>query len=280
MSKHIRLGVVPYLNALPLVEELEQFTPREAWTIDTPRRLAEAMAEGSLDMALLSSVEGLRRGYRMVSGAAIGSDGPVRSVALVSKVPVKDVRTVLLDAASLTSVLLLQLLLPRLTGEAKVKFKTSAAPITPDYGWKSDPHDAFLVIGNTALAWENTFPHRLDLGQAWQAATRLPFVYAAWWVRPGVAMNFQATDAVTRSRTVGEARIPQIVARLGEDQLAPYGGRASVEQYLSRSIRYGLATRELEGLIEFKRQLTETDLLQAESAPVAAASGRRTRRGD
>ena len=259
----LRLGVVPYLNVLPLLEGLDAVYPRHHWVQATPRQLAEQLDAGEIDVAVVSVFEGLRQAGRwgMVPGAAIGSDGPVRSVALFARSPLDQVRRVLLDRASLTSIHLARILATNRLAPG-VSWELAEAPLAPDFHWQGDAlHDAWVAIGDTALAWEHAFPHRLDLGAAWQEDTGLPFVYAAWWTRPGLQLTAAEQGAFAEARRRGTANIDRIVERLNPADLTPYGGVAGVRSYLSDSIRYTLGERERAGLERFRFLLDQAGFL-------------------
>ncbi len=258
----LRLGIVPYLNVLPLLEGLDGDFPREGWVRATPRVQAELLERGEVDVAAVSSFEGLRRAprYRLVPGAAIGSEGPVRSVVLYSKVPLPEVRAVLLDRASLTSIHLLQVLLKEGHGLAP-ELRVAPAPLTPRETWGALPEDAFLVIGDAALALQGPFPLQLDLGGEWHRQTGLPFVFAAWWVREGLELTVEECSAFAQARERGTARIAEIVSRLPDEETTPCGGPLGVVDYLTNAVRFGLGPRELEGLALFREKLLRHGLL-------------------
>ena len=114
MPVPIRVGAVSYLNAKPLYYRLTEFAPGISLEMDLPSRLADRLAEGELDVALIPSVEYLRgavRGYEIIPGFAIAAEGAVRSVKLFSRVPIESIRTLALDAGSRTSVALTRVLL-------------------------------------------------------------------------------------------------------------------------------------------------------------------------
>src|SRR5262245_53055630 len=84
----LRIGAVNYLNTKPLIYELEQLAPDAELVLDLPSRLADQLAVGKLDVALIPVVEYLRAGrYSLVPNIAIASRGPVLSVTLFSKKP-------------------------------------------------------------------------------------------------------------------------------------------------------------------------------------------------
>src|SRR5207253_10987016 len=122
---------------------------------------------------------------------AISCDGPVQSVALFSKLPVArlDQATVLLTASSRTSVALLDLLC-REVWHVRPRFAQARAEACDLDGLAGLPHDGVLVIGDPALLLaargKATYPHRVDLGEAWKRWTGLPFVFAVWAARRAV----------------------------------------------------------------------------------------------
>ncbi|HMP60128.1 MAG TPA: hypothetical protein PKD86_12325, partial [Gemmatales bacterium] len=96
-----RIGAVEYLNSKPLIHELERLLPTAMLVLDLPSRLADELAAGRLDVALIPVVEFLRGpGYRMLPGIAIASRGAVLSVNVFSRVPWPEIRTLALDVGS------------------------------------------------------------------------------------------------------------------------------------------------------------------------------------
>ena len=100
----LRLGAVGYLNARPLVHGLD-VSPQFALRYDVPSECARLLHEGTIDLGLIPSIEYLRGGpYAIVPDLAIASRGPVASVALYTKKPMADVRSIAMDTSSRTSV--------------------------------------------------------------------------------------------------------------------------------------------------------------------------------
>src|SRR5512135_288735 len=111
MAATIRVGAVSYLNAKPLYYRLGEFAPGVALEMDLPSRLADRLAAGELDLALIPSIEYLRgagRGYEILPGFAIAARGAVRSVKLFSRVPPERIERLALDSGSRTSQALAQ----------------------------------------------------------------------------------------------------------------------------------------------------------------------------
>src|SRR3954462_3208774 len=79
----VRIGAVGYLNARPLTWALDRSPDRWQVRYDVPSVCARLLNDGEVDLGLVSSIEYLRSdAYRFVPGVAIGSRGPVASVAV------------------------------------------------------------------------------------------------------------------------------------------------------------------------------------------------------
>ena len=236
----IRLGAVGYLNARPLVVGLDQ-SPRFTLRYDIPSECARLLQAGDIDLGLVPSIEYLRDDtYRIVPDLAITSCGPVTSVALYSRRPIADVRSIVMDTSSRTSVALVRVLCARL-----FKIQPVIEAQQPDLDSMLDRGDAALVIGDNALLWDHrqvrvraavahgdvsdTGPiEKIDLGSAWTAMTGLPFVWAFWMGRAGAlpsdvtALKARATRAwrtarpwraITSGRSAASGRRGPVPAR-------------------------------------------------------------------
>ena len=223
----LRIGAVSYLNTVPLVHELPRLAPNDQLLLDLPSRLADRLACGQLDVALIPIIEvALGDDYTIVSDACIGCCGPVWSVKLLSRRPLEEIRTVALDEGSRTSVALTKLLLQRKLG---LRPEYSPLPMTADY--KLSTTDAVLVIGDRAmhrsapasvksgsstdLARDTSaeeFPWQVDLGQAWNEWTGLPFVFAVWAARPGVECD-RLSQILNASRDLGLTQTAELAKR-------------------------------------------------------------------
>src|SRR5260370_12458299 len=148
----LRIGCVKYLNALPLIR---------GWAgevdFDHPSALCQRLANGELDVALVSSFEFLRNPlYRIVDDVSISSDGPIYSVVLAHYGELSDIQEIELDPASQTSINLLRCLLAELgmnpqLGSAPKTFRAGARS-PPQTGFAMAnlpaPHSAQLLIGD------------------------------------------------------------------------------------------------------------------------------------
>ena len=63
----VRIGAVSYLNTKPLVHGLQELLPEAEIIYDLPSRLADELATGKLDVALIPSIEYLQQpGYSII----------------------------------------------------------------------------------------------------------------------------------------------------------------------------------------------------------------------
>ncbi len=179
----IRIGGVPYGVGAPLLAGMDS-DPAVTLVREAPTRLIERLRAGTLDCALVSSIEAIRApGYVIAPGLGIACKQEIRSVRAFRR-PGSPIRTVGLDQSSATSVALLRLLLTNVHAAdvaADVRFETIAPTRTPD----ALPHDLVLLIGDNGLLADPGRRSAWDLGREWRRWTGLPFVFALWVVRAG-----------------------------------------------------------------------------------------------
>jgi chorismate dehydratase len=250
------LGVVPYLNAIPLIAALPDFVRVER---GVPSELASRLAAGALDAALLPTAEAIRGAFGPFVGRfGIACDGAVDSVlAFVPREgPPSDWPTdVVLDPASRTSVALLRVLLERRHGLTPV-YRTAPTP-GPDP--RDFPGAMTLTIGDRALAVRRGYAgHVIDLGAEWKAWTGLPFVFARWTSRPGAPATL--VEALARTLDGAAQRGLEQRAELAADH-GPAHGLTAVEarRYLSTSIRFALGERAEAGFARFADEVRRLD---------------------
>ncbi len=240
----IRIGAVTYLNARPLIVALAELDPRMELVIDYPSRLADALAAGQLDVAMIPSIEYARHPeFSIISDVCIACDGPVRSVKLYGRVPVEDVRTLALDEGSRTSAALARILLKERFG---VVPELRTLPIGVELN--DVPADAVLMIGDRGMAPVNrVFEFVWDLGEEWSRWTGLPFVFSLWVARPGVDLRGVERTLAT-ARDVGLTRLAEIARRE-----APLIGVAEADclSYLRDHLEFRLGRRQRQGLERF-----------------------------
>jgi chorismate dehydratase len=240
----IHIGGVTYLNARPLLHTLSQHLPDAEIVLDFPSRLADGLAAGQFDAALIPSIEFLRQpGLRIASDVAIACDGPVLSVKLFGRVPVQRIKTLALDEGSRTSAALVQILL-----RERFDLRPQLQSLPLDTAKITCGADAMLVIGDRGMiAPSEDLAFIWDLGEEWTCWTGLPFVFAVWAARPHVEAE-RIDRALAAARDDGLGCLPEI-ARLA----APEVGlpEAVCLSYLRDNLKFHLGPRQRAGLERF-----------------------------
>jgi len=240
-----RIGAVQYLNTKPLVHRLAG--PGVAVEYDLPSRLADRLASGRLDVALIPSIEFFRGdAYKLVSDACIGCRGPVMSVKLFFRTRPDRVERLAVDEGSRTSVALARLLLAERCGVAPI---VEVLPIGS--GLCDTSADAVLLIGDRAFGRQRgAFQVVWDLGDEWCRWTGLPFVFAVWAARrdvPATTLRF-LEPLLSSARDSGKANLASIAAAEAR------GHGLTVPQcleYLRDNLHYDLGLRERAALALF-----------------------------
>lgn len=225
---------MPYLNAVPLTRGIES-----ELIYATPSKLAEQLRAGELDAALVSITEVLfHDGYDILDGISIASLGEVYSVILAHKKPLEKAKEIYFDAASLTGLNLLKVLLAErgVFPEFKALENYKAAR----------EKDFVLLIGDPAIDFQRSnHKHEIfDLGAAWTEMTRLPFVYAVWALRRGIE-NLDLRRELREAKNFGIETIDAIIETREEYD------EDFRRDYFEWNIQYHLATDEKRGIEKF-----------------------------
>lgn len=255
MNRAVRLGAVSYLNVRPLVYGLDR-TPNISLRFDVPSVCAQRLAAGEIDLGMVPSITYLDRpGDRIVPGVCIGSDGPVASVALFSRVPLKDIRTLALDTSSRTSAALTRILCARRWG-----ISPTFATHGPDLAAMLASADAALLIGDPALFADPRAlgADKIDLGAEWTAMTGLPFVWA-FWSGPADAADAETVRILNDAARDGMRHTDAIA----DAYCAATPDRCEIARaYLRENLLFHLHDRAVAGLTTYFREAASLGLVQ------------------
>jgi len=208
--KKIRVGIVNYLNTLPLLYGLQKppIADLIELTGDYPAKVAEKLKKGEIDVGLIPvAVIPELPSYHIVGSHCIGTEGEIASVALFSEVPMNEIKKVYLDYQSRTSVALLKFLMREYWGISPEIVKASGE----DYRKEIEGTTGGLVIGDRALEQRKVSTFIYDLGSEWRKITGLPFVFAAWVSLRPLAQSF--TELFDNANAEGLMLIDEIVAK-------------------------------------------------------------------
>jgi chorismate dehydratase len=256
MRPKVRIGAVNYLNTKPLIYDLEGLATQAELSLDVPSRLADRLAAGELDVALIPVIEYFRGdGYSIVHDVAIATRGPVLSVTLFARIPWPEIRSVALDEGSRTSAALAQILLRERHG-----IRPTFRPLPLETDAEAADADAVLLIGDRAMkACLPGFRYAFDLGEEWLRWTGLPFVFAVWAVRPGA--NLRGVDVALRE---AKSRGLENVGAIAQAEAGRLGLDAGFcRRYLETLLRFDLGVDERAGLQRYYELAVELGLAPA-----------------
>lgn len=275
IMRRLRISAISYLNTAPLMWDFEHTSigPKFDVSYTLPSNCARSLSAGTADIGIIPAAAYTQiPGLEIIPEVAIASRRAVRSILLVSKIPLEKVRSVALDTSSMTSVALTKILLQKWLGGAR-----SYASAAPDLDRMLAEHDAGLLIGDPALQVDRSRYHTLDLAQEWIRFTGKPFVFAFWAVRSEAlpeadpSLDVPALFRESRDHGVEPANIRKI-----SKEWAPKLGlsEADVCSYLTENIHYQLDASCLEGLQLFYHYGAELGALPSNPKLRFVESGR------
>lgn len=253
-----RVCAVSYFNTVPLVWGIEHGPQRGIFDMRyaLPSACADQLASGEADIGIVPVIEMARQKLDYFRSTGIACHADVRSILLVSKVPLKEIRTLATDTGSRTSVMLSRIILAEKYG-AEPNLISLPADLAPMLGQA----DAALLIGDSALRVDPAkLPFEtLDLGLEWTRMTGLPMVFAVW-AGKREAMQPRFEQAFLDSCRYGLAHIDEIVRQQHAARgLTPELAR----EYLTRNIVFELGPRDHEGLNLYLKKAAALDKLAA-----------------
>jgi chorismate dehydratase len=261
----LRISAISFLNTAPLMWDFEHGDAAKDFSIEytIPSACAAALAANEADIGIIPAFTYAQiPGLVILPNIAIASKDWVRSILLVSKKPIEDIRTVAADTSSRTSVALTQVLFTKFFGGPR-----ELRPHPPRLEEMLRENDAGLLIGDPALQVPiDAGYHLYDLAHIWRERTGLPFVFAVWAVRLD-ALNrkpdgLHIAKVFQQSRDHGlEPESLDVIAR----EWAPRLGLTEddVRSYLTQNIHYYLDRENHSGLKLFLKYAQEIGLIPA-----------------
>jgi chorismate dehydratase len=273
----LRISAISYLNTAPLMWDFEHGEAGSDFEIayTLPSACARALQAGTADIGIIPAAAYAQvPGLMVLPGVAIASRRPVRSILLVSRVPIDKIRTVALDTSSMTSVALTKILFENWLGAGR-----TFSPMAPNIEEMLAHHDAGLLIGDPALQIDRSRYLTLDLAEEWIRYTGKPFVFAFWAVRQE-SLCGDSSPLLSASRSDALVSVPDLAAIFQQsrdhglepaslDHIArewsPRLGlkESGVRSYLTENIYYHLDAACLEGLRLFYHYAAEIGALPA-----------------
>ena len=185
----IRISAVSYLNTKPFVYGLQHsdLIRRIDLSLDIPSLCASKLTTDLVDIGLIpvAAIADVPNAH-IISDYCIASSGKVRTVVLLSDVPLSEITKIVLDYQSRTSVQLVRILAERYW-EIDPLWENGQ----PGYIESSiDKTTAIVVIGDRVFETEKRFTYCYDLGEAWKIFTGYDFVFACWVANKPIDIEF------------------------------------------------------------------------------------------
>jgi chorismate dehydratase len=280
----LRISIVEFLNTAPLVWGFTDgpLAGKYDLSFAVPSQCAEDLRAGRADVGIIPSIEYQRmEDVVALPGMAIASKQEVRSLLVVSKVPIEMAATFALDTNSRSTVGLARILSRR-----HWNIDPEFFDMPPDPDQMLARADAALVIGDPALrlrlkvdalmaktpsgedccccGGEDEQPVKgvetlfvYDMAQQWRELTGFPAVLAIWVARRGVITPEMAAD-FQASREYGLAHIGDIAEGAAlKLELPP----RELERYLTESIDFSLDDENLAGLRRYYEECARAGLI-------------------
>ncbi len=259
----LRISAISFLNTAPLMWDFEHGDAGRDFQIEytIPSACAAALAANQADIGIIPAFTYAQiPDLVILPNIAIAAKGPVRSILLVGKKPIEEMRTVAVDTSSRTSVALLQVLFTKFLGGAR-----ELKPHPPKLDEMLRDHDAALLIGDAALQVPlDAGYHLYDLAQIWRERTGQPFVFAFWAVRLDalnrLAKDVCLTKVFQQSRDHGlEPQNLDVIAKEWSPKLDL--SEDDIRSYLTENIHYYLDRENHAGLKLFLQYSQEIGLI-------------------
>jgi chorismate dehydratase len=260
----LRISAISYLNTAPLMWDFENGESAERlkqhfeinYTI--PSQCADQLKGRTADIGIIPvAAYPAIPDLLIIPDVAIAAKNEVRSILLVSKVPLEKIRNVATDSSSRSSTALVQIFLKKFVG-----VDAGFTPQKPDLNEMLRWHDAAMLIGDAALQAQTAGGYIYDLAEEWRRWTYLPFVFAFWAVRKAALANLSPDVNIARVFQQSRDNGLRHVSQIADSWARRLQLKADViRQYLTQNIDYSLDEENLQGLRLFYRYGVECNVL-------------------
>ncbi len=288
----LRISIVQYLNTAPLVWGFTNgpLAGKHDLSFTVPSQCADALRTGAADVAIIPAIEYQRiPGLVVLPDLAIASHNRVRSLLIVSKKPIEQVRSIALDRSSRSTQAL-----TRILAAEHWKIKPEYFETDPDLRAMLENADAAMLIGDPALRISIAIEKKstvspqgravcqaatlgmtsaeifqvYDVVGEWRKFASLPAVMAIWAARPEVVTPEVLADFAA-SRNFGLTQIAAICLEAARELELP---QEALESYLRHNIDYSLGEENRRGLERYFHEAAKLGLIPRDKK-IAWATG-------
>jgi len=248
MSK-IRISTISYLNTLPFLYGLnnsEYINDNCIIESDIPSACAEKLLKKQTDIGIVpvAIIPQLTQS-KIISDYCIGATQSVKTVILLSNVPLNQIKNIYLDYQSRTSIELVKIL-------AKYKWNINPTWIPASSGYEDNIKEetAGIIIGDRAFAAAKKYLYVYDLASEWIDFTGKPFVFACWVTTDNLQPEF-----IENFNTALKYGIDNILLFSQKYAILYAKHQVDLEKYFTENISYQLNKNKIEGMnLFFKYQ--------------------------
>ncbi|HQI45994.1 MAG TPA: menaquinone biosynthesis protein [Bacteroidales bacterium] len=225
----LSISAISYLNTLPFVYGINYsgILKDFRFHLEIPSLSAKRFINNEVDIALIP-VAALKQieSYQLLSEYCIGSHGEVKTVLLLSQLPLTKIKKIHLDYHSLTSVNLANVL-----AQNYWKITPEWIHITNEETYSEK--ESIVAIGDKTFQLKKNFNYVYDLSKEWYNFTRLPFVFACWVAKKSLSPEIIAQ--FTAALKWGVENKKDAITKLFNIHLFP---NININEYLEKNIDY------------------------------------------
>jgi len=248
VKRKYRLGLLGFLNALPLVHRFRDREEVEAvW--DTPRPLTEMLKRGELDAAITSSYAYAAKLRSVISDLCIACEGRVVTVMLYANCTLDEIQTVEEDPASLTSNALTRIIFDE--RKQRVHFTP-----TLNYSTPLPANTARVLIGDANFHPPMPYEQVFDLAAVIWELYRLPCVFALWQGKAGV--DGKLVKLIENAFAEVEENWDSLYAFAEKEWDVP---PPAIRDYFQNVLHYRLTDKDREFLDFFRKKVHDLGLV-------------------
>lgn len=238
-----RISIVSYLNSKPFLFGLKnsKILSQLDISLDIPSKIVAKLSYNLADIGLIP-VAGLAdlESYKLISNYCIGAVGKVRTVVLVSDVPLNEIECILMDYQSRTSVLLAKVL-SKFFWKKEFRWENTCN----NFQYKSiKGKTGGVLIGDRVFEVEDKYKYSYDLSEEWEKFTGYPFVFAVWAANKEIPPVFE--EEFNKALELGVKNTAIVVAKEKKN----YPG-IDIGSYFADNISFNLDKEKRKGMQKF-----------------------------
>jgi chorismate dehydratase len=245
----LKITAVSYMNTLPFLYGIRNsgiLKDKIELQLDIPSICAQKVINKQVDIGLIpvAAIPEIND-YKVFSDYCIGADGPVKTVVMLSDVPLHEIRRIYLDYQSKTSVNLVKVL-------AAEFWKISPKWVESFVGYEDtiSGTTAGIIIGDRNFHLKKKYKFVYDFAEEWKKFCGMPFVFACWMSHNGIPEDF--LNDFNQALSFGIQNIPAVVKEY--NKLNP-NSTIDLNEYYTKYISYSFDEQKKRGMEKFLEYL-------------------------